>query len=54
MSTIADSALLSAKLVRNATLKIYKGGAHGMCTIQKNEVNADLLAFFKEAQRAAA
>jgi len=30
-----------------ATLKVYKGGAHGMCTTQKDEVNADLLAFLK-------
>ncbi|HKA43630.1 MAG TPA: alpha/beta hydrolase [Burkholderiales bacterium] len=51
---IGASALLSAKLVKNATLRIYKDGSHGMCTTQKNEVNADLLAFFKEAHRAAA
>ena len=42
---IAASALLSAKLVPNATLKVYPGGPHGMCTTQKDEVNADLLAF---------
>ena len=51
---IGASALLSAKLVRNATLKIYKGGSHGMCTSQKDEVNADLHAFFRTADRAAA
>src|SRR5260370_2604738 len=44
---IADSALLAAKLVKNATLKIYKGAPHGMCTTLKNEVNDDLLAFIK-------
>ena len=44
---IADSALLSAKIVKNATLKIYKGAPHGMCTTRKDEVNADLLAFIK-------
>jgi non-heme chloroperoxidase len=44
---IADSAMLSAKLVRNAQLKVYKGGSHGQCTTQKDEVNAELLAFFK-------
>ncbi|MDB5414126.1 MAG: alpha/beta hydrolase [Rubritepida sp.] len=44
---IAASAMLSSKLVPNATLKIYKGGAHGMCTVQKDEVSADLLAFLK-------
>ena len=44
---IADSAMLSAKLVRGATLKVYRGGSHGMCTVNKNEVNEDLLAFIK-------
>ena len=44
---IADSALLSSKLVKGATLKVYQGGSHGMCTTRKDEVNADLLAFIK-------
>ena len=44
---IADSALLSAKLVKGATLKVYRGGSHGLCTVNKDEVNADLLAFIK-------
>jgi non-heme chloroperoxidase len=44
---IGASALLSAKLVKNAQLKVYQGGAHGMCSTQKDEVNEDLLAFFK-------
>jgi len=44
---IGASAMLSSKLIKGATLKIYKGGAHGMCTTQKDEVNADLLAFIK-------
>ena len=44
---IADSALLSAKLVKNATLKVYKGAPHGMCTTLKDQVNEDLLAFIK-------
>jgi non-heme chloroperoxidase len=44
---IADSALLSAKIVKSATLKVYKGAPHGMCTTHKNQVNEDLLAFFK-------
>ncbi len=44
---IADSALLSAKLVKGAQLKVYKGAPHGMCTTHKNEVNADLLAFIQ-------
>jgi non-heme chloroperoxidase len=44
---IADSALLSAKLVKKATLKVYKGAPHGMCTTLKTQVNEDLLAFIK-------
>jgi non-heme chloroperoxidase len=44
---IADSALLSAKIVKGATLKVYKGASHGMCTTQKDQVNEDLLAFIK-------
>jgi len=44
---IADSAMLAVKLVKKGTLKVYKGGSHGMCTTQKEEVNADLLAFLK-------
>ncbi len=44
---IADSALLSAKLIKNAQLKVYKGAPHGMCSTLKDQVNADLLAFIK-------
>ena len=44
---IAASAMLSSKLVRNATLKVYKGAPHGMCTTRKDEVNQDLLAFIQ-------
>jgi non-heme chloroperoxidase len=44
---IADSALLSARLVKHATLKIYPGAPHGLCTTLKNQVNEDLLAFIK-------
>jgi len=42
---INDSALLSAALVKGATLKVYPGASHGLCSTHKNEVNADLLAF---------
>ena len=42
-----DSALLSAKLVKNATLKVYKDGSHGTCTTQKDQVNEDVSAFIK-------
>jgi non-heme chloroperoxidase len=44
---IANSGLLSAKLVEGATLKVYKGGSHGICTTEKSQVNEDLLAFIK-------
>jgi non-heme chloroperoxidase len=44
---IANSALLSSKIIKNATLKILKGAPHGMCTTHKNEVNEALLAFIK-------
>ncbi len=44
---ISDSAMLSSKIVKNATLKVYKGAPHGMCTTLKDRVNEDLLAFFK-------
>jgi non-heme chloroperoxidase len=44
---IGASAMLSSKLVKGATLKVYKGAPHGMCTTRKKEVNADLLAFIK-------
>jgi non-heme chloroperoxidase len=44
---IADSALLSAKIIKNATLKVYKGAPHGMCTTLKHQINEDLLAFFE-------
>ncbi len=43
-----DAALLSIKLVKNGTLKIYEGFPHGMCTTQSDVVNRDLLAFFKQ------
>jgi len=42
---IADSALLSAKLVKKGTLKVYPGLPHGMCTTQPELINRDLLAF---------
>jgi non-heme chloroperoxidase len=44
---IDASAMLSSKLIKGATLKVYKGAPHGMCTTRKDEVNADLLAFIK-------
>jgi non-heme chloroperoxidase len=51
---IGASAMLSSKLVKGATLKVYKGAPHGLCTTLKDEVNADLLAFIerKEVRKA--
>ncbi len=43
----ADAGPLSAKLLRNGTLKTYKGHPHGMLTTNADEMNADLLAFIK-------
>jgi non-heme chloroperoxidase len=45
---VVAAGLRSSKIVKNATLKIYKGAPHGMCTTRKDEVNADLLEFFKK------
>ena len=42
---IADSAMLSSKLVKGAQLKVYPGHPHGMCSTNKDQINADLLAF---------
>jgi non-heme chloroperoxidase len=44
---IADSAHLSIKLLKRGTLKVYEGFSHGMCTINADVVNADLLAFIQ-------
>jgi non-heme chloroperoxidase len=44
---IEASAKLSAKLVKNATLKIYPGGPHGLADTHKDKLNKDLLAFLK-------
>jgi non-heme chloroperoxidase len=47
---IADSALLSAKIVKKAQLKVYPGLPHGMCQTHKDLINADLLEFVKTAR----
>jgi len=44
---IADSALLSVKLLKHGTLKVYKGFPHGMLTTHADVLNPDLLAFIK-------
>jgi non-heme chloroperoxidase len=51
---IADSALLTVKLLKKGTLKVYEKFPHGMCTIHAEVINADLLAFIKEATKKAA
>lgn len=44
---IDASARASAKLIKNAILKVYPGGSHGLADTHKNELNTDLLAFIK-------
>ena len=44
---IGTSALASAKLVKNATLKVYPGAPHGLTDTHKGQLNTDLLAFLK-------
>lgn len=44
---IDDSARLSSKIVKNATLKVYPGAPHGLTTTHKDEFNSDLLKFLK-------
>jgi non-heme chloroperoxidase len=51
---IADSALLSAKLVKGATLKVIPGAPHGMCSTLKDQINAELLAFLQSSKKASA
>jgi non-heme chloroperoxidase len=44
---IAAAGLASAKIVKNAILKVYPGAPHGLTVTEKDKVNADLLAFLK-------
>jgi len=44
---IGASAMHSSKIVKGAALRVYKGFSHGMCQVNKDQVNADLLAFVK-------
>ena len=44
---IADSALLSVKLLKKGVLKVYEKLPHGLCTTHPEVVNADLLAFIE-------
>ncbi|MGB9403836.1 MAG: alpha/beta hydrolase, partial [Candidatus Acidiferrales bacterium] len=45
---------LSAKILKNATLKVYKGFPHGMPATNPDQINADLLTFFRAERSAAA
>ena len=47
---IAITSLVSSKIVKGATLKVYPGLPHGMCSTHKDLINADLLEFIKKAQ----
>jgi len=51
---IGAAGLLSAKILKNATLKVYPGFPHGMPTTNADQINADLLTFFKGTATAAA
>jgi pimeloyl-ACP methyl ester carboxylesterase len=49
---IAAAVPMSAKILKNATLKVYPGFPHGMPTTNADQINADLLAFFQGATTA--
>jgi len=51
---IGGAGLMSAKVVKNATLKVYPGFPHGMPTTNAEQINADLLAFLKQTKQGAA
>jgi non-heme chloroperoxidase len=50
---IGAAAMLSSKLVKGSTLKVIPGAPHGMCSTLKDQINEELLAFFKAQQRSA-
>ena len=51
---IGASALLSSKIVKGSTLKVIRGAPHGMVSTLKNQINEELLTFFKQSKEAAA
>ena len=51
---IGITAMVSSKIVKGATLKVIAGAPHGMCSTLKDQINAELLAFFKGSRSAAA
>ena len=46
---IGASAMLSSKIVKDATLKVYPGAPHGMSTTLADQINVDLLAFLQQS-----
>jgi non-heme chloroperoxidase len=44
---IGASALLSSKIIKDSTVKVYPGAPHGLCSTHKDQINDDLLAFFR-------
>jgi non-heme chloroperoxidase len=48
---IGASAMLSSKIVKDATLKIYPGAPHGLCSTLKEQINQELLEFLRQEQR---
>jgi non-heme chloroperoxidase len=46
---IGASAQASSQLVKNATLKVYPGGPHGLADTHKDQLNADLLDFLRQS-----
>ncbi len=51
---IVAGGLLSSKMIKGATLKVYPGAPHGMCSTLKDQINEELLTFFQKAGTAAA
>jgi non-heme chloroperoxidase len=51
---IQVTALRSSQLVKGATLRVYQGAPHGLCSTLKDEINSDLLAFFRRSEQKAA
>jgi non-heme chloroperoxidase len=51
---IGAAGMLSSKIIKGAVLKVYPGAPHGMCSTLKDQINADLLAFFQRTGHAAA
>jgi non-heme chloroperoxidase len=48
---IGASAMLSSKIVKGATLKIYPGAPHGLCSTLKEQINQELLEFLRQEKR---